>query len=460
MSKRATDSSRVESISSPDPLLERLESFGARSALAGASSASFADLLARVAWWRADLVRRRLSRTTPVVVCGDFSPEACALLLALRAEGNIAVPLPAGSPDPDLLRRVNAGLVFSATTGEMTAISHPDRETHPLYRELEHRRSSGLVLFTSGSTGRSKAALLDFTRLWSRLPDPKRGRRTLAFLLFDHIGGMNTMFQTLAGGGCLVTAPARAPDVVGAAIERYGVEVLPTTPTFLRMLLVSRAHERYDLSSLRLVTYGAEPMPAVTLRHLCNVFPSQRFKQTYGMSELGILPSRSRDSGSVWIQTGGDGFDVKVVDGRLFLRADTAMLGYLEGSSPFDRDGWLDTGDAVEVDGSWIRILGRVTDSINVGGQKVHPADVESVLLDMDNVVDVLVRAVPNVVTGQIVGATLVLRDPEEPAALRSRIRHFCTGRLARHQIPAVVDIAPALPAGHRLKRERAVLQP
>ena len=79
------------------------------------------------------------------------------------------------------------------------------------------------------------------------------------------------------------------------------------------------------------------------------------------------------------------------------------MLGYLNAPSPFDADGWFNTQDAVEQDGEWLRFLGRTSDLINVGGQKVYPAEVESVLLELENVLDVTVRGEPNPIIGQIV---------------------------------------------------------
>ena len=112
--------------------------------------------------------------------------------------------------------------------------------------------------------------------------------------------------------------------------------------------------------------------------------PTSKLLQTYGLTELGILRSQSREPDSLWVRVGGEGFETKIVDGRLWIRAESAMLGYLNAPSPFDADGFFDTGDLVEVDGEWIRILGRESEIINVGGSKVYPAEVESVLLELD----------------------------------------------------------------------------
>ena len=116
---------------------------------------------------------------------------------------------------------------------------------------------------------------------------------------------------------------------------------------------------------------GPQGMPESTLQHLHKVLPDVRLKQTYGLSELGILRSKSKSSDSLWVKVGGEDYETKIVDGILWIRARSAMLGYLNAPSPFTEDGWFITGDAVEVDGEYIKILGRKSELINVGGEKV-----------------------------------------------------------------------------------------
>jgi len=218
------------------------------------------------------------------------------------------------------------------------------------------------------------------------------------------------------------------------------------------MLAISGLHCRYDLSSLRLITYGTEPMPAATLRGLTAIFPNVRFKQTYGLSELGVLPTRSPASDSLWLEIG---CETRVVDGELWIRSNTAMLGYLNQPSPFDEEGWYNTGDAVSVEGRFLRILGRKSDLINVGGEKVYPAEIEDVLLDLDNVRDATVWRQANPVTGQIVAARVTLAEPEDPPAFERRLYEFCRDRLAPHKIPAVIDLVAGDHHGARFKKVR-----
>jgi acyl-CoA synthetase (AMP-forming)/AMP-acid ligase II len=219
--------------------------------------------------------------------------------------------------------------------------------------------------------------------------------------------------------------------------------------------LISGVWEQRDLSSLKVIAYGTEPIPESTLARLHEVFPDVALVQTYGMSELGVLRSRSRDSTSLFIKFTGEEFQTKVVDGVLWVKADTAMLGYLNAPDLFDADGWLNTQDAVEVDGEYLRILGRKTDLINVGGQKVYPAEVESLLLQMENVAEVAVFAKAHPMMGQVVAARFTLKTPEPLDVFKRRMNAFGRERMARFQIPVFVELAEAEQFGARFKKLR-----
>ncbi len=241
------------------------------------------------------------------------------------------------------------------------------------------------------------------------------------------------------------------------AIERHEVELLPTSPTFLNLLMLSGAHTRHDLSSLQLVTYGTEPMPESTLTRLAALLPRAKLQQTYGLSEVGILRSKSKSSDSLWVKVGGEGFETRVVDGMLEIKAKSAMLGYLNHESPFTADGWFKTGDAVLVDGEYLRILGRKSELINVGGEKVYPAEVESVLQLMEGVEDVAVVGQPHAMTGQIVFARVKLSTGEDLATFRTRMRQFCQDKLPRFAVPQKIELVDADLHGDRFKKMRRV---
>ena len=96
------------------------------------------------------------------------------------------------------------------------------------------------------------------------------------------------------------------------------------------------------------------------------------------------------------------------MDDILWIKSSYAMVGYLNADSGFDEAGWFNTQDKVEVDGEYFRILGRVTDLINVGGQKVYPAEVESVILEMEDIQDVAIYGESHSLLGQIVVAKVL----------------------------------------------------
>ena len=441
----------------PSWFLRRLSEFSDRDAMVyGDQSLTYAQLGARMEEWRRVLDEKGLPAGSVVALRGDYSPGICALFLAVAFRRCVVVGLPLQEDVRQHLEAVHAEAFFDFATSDdwsCTVLSPGPRP--PMLKRLRDRGAAGLVAFTSGTTGHGKAALFDFDVLINRYRSARPPLRTLVFLLLDHLGGIHTMLHTLAHGGTLVIGGERRVEDVARAIERHRVELLPTTPTFLRMLLMSGVRERHDLASLRLITYGTEPMPSSTLQALRNAFVGVGLKQTYGLTELGVLPTRSRSPDSLWLKLGGMGCDVRVVDGVLWVRSATAMLGYLNAPSPFDEDGWYNTHDAVEVDGPYIRILGRTTELINVGGQKVYPSEVESTLLELDNICDATVRGEANAVTGQVVVARVSLARPEDQESLERRVHRFCRGRLAPYKVPVAVEIVEGDHHSHRFKKVR-----
>ena len=119
---------------------------------------------------------------------------------------------------------------------------------------------------------------------------------------------------------------AAAEAKYGPAFEKFRAELLPVTPTFLNLLLLSGAHKRRDLSSLKVISYGAESMPEGTLQRLARLFPNVRLQQTYGLIELGALRTKSKSSDSLWVRVGGEGYQTRVVDGMLQIKSRSAAM--------------------------------------------------------------------------------------------------------------------------------------
>jgi len=420
---------------------------------------SYGQILEAVDFWSEQLSAEGVLPGQVVALDGDYSPNACALLIALINQNNIIVPLTAAisTHRGEFMETAEVQVVINLDSQDKYRIERRSTTVkNPLTLALIENAKPGLVLFSSGSTGKNKAALHNFSPLLEKFREIRKKLRSLTFLLFDHIGGINTLFYTLSNGGTVISVRSRSPEIVCHAIEKNKVELLPTSPTFLNLLLISEAYRQFDLSSLKVISYGTELMVESTLKRLHELFPNIRLLQTYGLSELGILQSKSKDSGSLWVKVGGEGFETKVVDGVLWIRAQSAMMGYLNRPSPFDEDGWMNTQDMVEVDGEYLRILGRQTDIINVGGQKVYPAEVESVLMEMENIKDATVRGEKNPITGNFVVAKIVLDKSEERSMLKKRVRNFCKDRLENYKIPVKIEIADEVQYTGRFKKVRA----
>jgi long-chain acyl-CoA synthetase len=438
---------------------ERLLKWGDDTALVWKNlETSYAKLLQLSEHWSAEFEARKVAPGDVVALEGSFSPNACAALVALVRLGAISVPLTPlmRSQREKFLDIAEARLTVEFDEADdATFHVHERVVSNPLTLKLIQRGNPGLVIFSSGSTGAPKAILHDFAAILEKFVKIRQKKTTLTFLLFDHIGGVDTLFNTLASGGTVVTVVTRDPDTVCKAIAQHRVHTLPTSPTFLNLLLMSGAVAHHDLSSLQVIAYGTEPMPESTLERLHEALPQAALVQTYGMSELGVLRSRSKDSQSLWLKFTGEGFETKVVDGLLWVRAKTAMMGYLNAPDLFDADGWLNTQDAVEVDGEYLRILGRASDLINVGGQKVYPAEVENLLLELENVQDVAVFGKAHPMMGQIVAARFNLKSPEAPDLFKRRMMAFCRGRLANYQVPRLIEFSDAEQFGARFKKMR-----
>lgn len=429
----------------------------AKPAFAGASgSVTYAELHALAGKARAALSQLRVDRPTAFGLVGEHGPASAAWLLVLAESGHFVAPL-AGNPaeHPAKLAVIHAQWIVVIEGQEWKLLPRVDEPSaHPLFRQLAEQKAAGLILFSSGTSGAPKAMVQDFGKLLASYESRHASELAMVALLgFDHIGGLNTLLNTLAAGALLVVPTSRAPADVAAAIARHRVAILPASPTFLNLLLT--AGLTAELSSLRVITYGTEPMPESLLVRLKHAFPRVRFIQTFGTSETGITRTESPDAGSTFLKFADPDLEWKVIDDELWLRSRTQIAGYLNASNErFTVDGWFRTGDKVEQgpDGA-LRILGRMGEMINVGGEKLMPAEVESVVLTVPGVADCRVHGEAHPLTGQTVAVDVVSAVPDQEA-LRSAIRTACRDRLARHKIPTRVSFVASV-SGERMKKVR-----
>src|SRR6266699_2948817 len=433
-------------------LLVRFDELGDRTAVVDRDTPySYRDL--------ADGIRRldrmlQLQTVRPhdvVILNGDFSFLSIATLLALYLNRNIVVPVATltegtlgtvtESCSPRHLVRVGEDLEIEGIPG---APSVPAGS----YDRLIEDGASGLVLLSSGSTGAPRAILHNFDsiveeKLRKRVRTRARPPKILMFLLFDHIGGLNSLLWALRVGGTAIVPRHRTPREICALIEKHEIRLLPTSPTFLNLILIGNCHQEYDLSSLRIITYGTEPMPEELLRRVNATFPRARLLQTFGTSETGISTTTSESSRSTYFKIADENVQYRIVDGELQLKSSTQFLGYLNyPNDSLTDDSWFRTGDLVEenADG-FIKINGHSKEIINVGGEKMLPLELESILLSSPLVDDCLVYGKANSITGQSVCVDIKPHGDMTRAELRKHVVEFLSGKVDQFKIPSKVNL-------------------
>jgi len=383
-----------------------------------------------------------------VAIIGDFNPSSILTLLRLIDIGVVVVPLTVETKHEHeyFFESALVDVVIEGT--DVKRRTHSQK--HEFIEKLRELGRAGLVLFSTGTTGRPKAILHDLTLFLKRFETPRPTLRTINFLLFDHIGGINTLLHTLFNKGVVVAPESRTVDSILETCRRFNVEVLPTTPTFLRMMLMSGAVPSKVPDCLKVITYGTERMDQPTLDELCKLLPSVDFRQTFGMSELGIVRVKSEARDSLFMKIGGDGVETRVIDSVLQIRSSSRMLGYLNAPSPFNAEGWYDTKDVVEVKDGYYKVTGRISDVVNVGGLKFMASEVERVALQFPNVS--LVKATPksNPITGQHV--ELLVQPTSEDGIDKVALLDFIKDRLQPHMVPKRVRIE-SVAVGHRFKK-------
>ena len=335
-----------------------------------------------------------------VAIVGDYDSFTIKIFLELLDKKTIIVPLTKDTKANHGYYFKEACVDYVIEDKKITKIKQ--KKKNNLLFKFRKTKDAGLILFSSGTTGRPKAILHSMSTLLNRYTGKKKSLITMNFLLFDHIGGINTLFYTLFNNGQIVIPYKRNVADIVKDIEKFSVELLPTTPTFLRMLLFDTSLNLKKLKSLKIITYGAELMDEDTLQKISEIFPNVSLRQTYGMSEIGILKVKSEGNNSLWIQIEGDGVEKKIIDDVLYLRTKNKMFGYLNYKTPFDKNGWYNTNDIVKSrQNDQIKIIGRKTDVISVGGLKILPSEIERIALKNKNIKNVKAYGRNNPITGQ-----------------------------------------------------------
>ncbi len=344
-----------------------------------------------------------------------------------------------------------------------------------------------LQLYTSGTTGNPKGAVLTNANLFSlRRPAEEAGQpwsqwdedeAILVCMPCAHIGGTGLGIMAMAAG---IRAIVQAEFTPGGVLDGFeqGITRLFIVPAALQMVVQHPRAKTTDFSAVKYVLYGAAPIPLDLLREAVRTIPGAGFLQCYGMTEttgtIAMLPPEDHDlEGNERMRSAGravPGAELKVVGedgaelppgevGELICRSPSNMQGYWnlpDATASALVDGWMHTGDAAYMDeDGYVYIQDRIKDMIISGGENVYPAQVESAIYGHPAVAEVAVIGVPDETWGEAVKACVVPRPGTEVVA--EDIIAWTRERLAGFKVPKSVDVIDALPrnaSGKILRRE------
>ena len=342
------------------------------------------------------------------------------------------------------------------------------------------------ILYTGGTTGRSKGVMLSHANFWAaamtrgaELNNSPESVTLLVAPLF-HVAGLSRLIgQCIVGGGWAAMPQFRAPLVL-EAIERHGISDIIAVPTMLQSLLDAPTFRAERLQGLTRIAFGAAPMPPDLLDRALAAWPNAEFFQAYGMTETAgavciNLPANHRPGTRAKgllnsVGRAGLGAEIMIADaegrelprgevGEILARGPMITRGYWrqpESSKAAFRDGWLRTGDGGRMDAEgYLFIADRLKDMIISGGENVYSAEVEAALRTHPAVAQAAVIGVPDVQWGEAVHAVIVLRPGAgDGAGLPEPLRAWCRKQLAGYRVPAQFQIRAR--AAHVRRRQSA----
>lgn len=404
-------------------------------------------------WKRAQTAQKLTGKV--VAVPGEYTLSALAFLVYAWHENTFTVASLNWEENvrASLLASLRPDVVWQGEAGNWTGWQvERERKQNPLIRKLAGE--AGLLLATTGTTGERKWVLHRLRLLTDRYQNKKAVPvRVLPLMSPSHIGGQDIFWRAWFAGATIVVPESWTPEGVGEAVEQHAVSFLAATPSYLRGLWLRGIFDRYDWRSVKRVTYGGEPMPAALLDQLKKSLPWVLWEQRYGLSELSTFSTREAGDGYLWISPSSHSW--KVVEGELWVRRPASWLGYLS-DGQLQEEEWFSTGDRVEQreDGA-LRILGRKGLFINVGGGKVSPEEVESVLYALPGVQECRVYPRVDSLMGQVVGVDLVVPEARRAENWRLEVRKWCRERLPQAAIPVHVQVLAADASQWQAKQDR-----
>jgi acyl-CoA synthetase (AMP-forming)/AMP-acid ligase II len=320
----------------------------------------------------------------------------------------------------------------------------------------EPPEDGGMLILTTGTSGHPQAAQHTWTRLLrvaGRI-NPTPDQRWLLAYGLNQFGGLQILLHVTSARATLVAGESFQPRDGLAAMRRWGVTHASGTPTFWRFLLAEIRADQAGTPPLRQVTLGGEAVPSALLDQLRATFTDARISQIYGATEMGQNITVRDGKPGLPLDVLEEGGDVvfKIVDGELWVRSESSMLGYYD-QAPLETGSWRATGDLVEVVDDRILFRGRKSEVINVGGVKVHPLPIEDRVSRVDGVALVRAFGRPSAVTGRIVALEVVPVEGADEETVRRDIREACQTLPPAARPRNVTFVATMDTAGNKLSR-------
>ena len=329
----------------------------------------------------------------------------------------------------------------------------PSKNDDGLRRCLPSVESTRWLLPTSGTTGQPKLVSHTVSSLTrSAKSDRTRGANFTWGSLYSlgSFAGLQVFLQSLISGSRFVFLPrdATLTDKI-RRLSESGCNALSATPTMWRMILMTEAVKGLELSQ---ITLGGEVVDQAILDALTAQFPKARMTHIYASTEAGVgfVVRDGREGFPVHFAGHSvDGVNIRVADdGTLRIKPASIEQQYADDDRPLvDSDGFIETGDIVERCGDRFVFCGRKSGVINVGGNKVHPQEVESILLRHPDVLLAKVSARKNPFTGSLVEAQAVLHSDSRLSETEAQrvLTDFCRSHLKSYKVPAIIEVVESV---------------
>ncbi|MDP9117662.1 MAG: FadD3 family acyl-CoA ligase [Actinomycetota bacterium] len=327
------------------------------------------------------------------------------------------------------------------------------------------------ILFTSGTTGRSKGVMsahrqaLAVASSWAACGQVSSADRYLVINPFFHSFGYKAgILVCVLTGATIVPQTIFDIDEAMRLVTRERVTVLPGPPTIYQAMLDHSNRGAFDLTSLRFAVTGAATVPVALVERMQTELNFSIVLTAYGLTEAVVVTMcRAEDPPATVAHTSGRataGFEVRIDDsGEILLRGPNVMCGYLDDpeatAQAIDAEGWLHTGDIGTLDAAgYLTITDRLKDMYISGGFNVYPAEIEQALARLDGIAESAVIGVPDDRLGEV-GKAFVITKPQA-ALTAADVLEFCRDRLANYKVPRHVEFRTDLPrnaTGKPLKR-------